>query len=126
MAVIPADLPTRAAPTDRAAPFAPWFQRYLNRLSRRQRAEPLWPFDHHCAVSQGVLQAELERFFGTVQPVKIEMGEQTFGALVGLHQGVGRAGGFLVGPGPGAHHAASQGGLAGAQRSPQQQGVSRL
>src|SRR5258708_29063037 len=79
-------------------------------------AKPLWPFDQHDALGQGVFPAQLEDLLGRLETIEVEVPKGALRRLVNLDQGEGRAGhDQLVVAGRGAQDGAGQRGLAAAE-----------
>src|SRR5689334_3626385 len=58
---------------------------------RQEAVKPLRPFDQARRFGEGVLQAQFPRLLRPLQSIKIDMPKLAARALIGLHQGVGRA-----------------------------------
>lgn len=90
---------------------------------RCQMPQPVRPFDEDDIVTR-IVPAEFDQPVRAGQPPKIEMMHGAARGVVALHQGEGRAGDFKGrGCGCGPQQSAGEFGLAGAQRTFQQDGI---
>lgn len=79
-------------------------------------AQTLGPFHQQGAILNRLVKTKLQGLFGDVEAIEISVRQHSRSAFVGLHQGVGGAGGVgLVLARPGGDHAAREGGFAHAK-----------